>query len=225
MKTKSSGFFASRVSLWLAGLALATAPAQAALVPLATGWEYDAPAGFSLINVIDAANITFDVDGTFTGLTPVTIKFKTTANKAQQFFWMGMNVKGNTDWDGFKIQLDDKLDAVAATNDTHPVWAHIHPQASNGGNATDYTPFNTLSATGFDPVATLTVRGGTVTAGNTWNATNIRLHDKASLYPAVGPMEFDMILTPIPEPSTWVVGALLLFAASAFRRLPKTRAV
>jgi hypothetical protein len=125
---------------------------------------------------------------------------------------MGMDVinGGGTPWTGFNIRLVDKYDAALAPDEVHPVWAHIHPQAMNGGNPTSYAPFNTLSATGFDPVASLTVTGGTVAAGDDWTPTNIRLHDKATEYKNAGPMEFDLILTPIPEPSTYFAGLMML---------------
>jgi len=212
MKPKCCILGLTQTFAFLLPLVLAVQPARAGFQPLATGWEYQAPAGFTLNNVVDAPSIVFDVAGTFNNMSPVTITFRTTADKAQQFFWMGLAVVNGTgtDWTGFNLKLVDKYDPVDNSGDVHPVWAHFHPQASNGGNNTDYGPFNTLSATGFDPVANLTVSGGTVANGDAWFPTNIRLHDKATQYSAAGPMEFDLTLTPIPEPSTYLAGALLM---------------
>jgi hypothetical protein len=78
-----------------------------------------------------------------------------------------------------------------------------NPQSSN------YAPFTTLTPSTAAGKSMLDVTGGMLIMGNHWKPTNIRLHD-ASSDGGKGPMQFDLILTPLPESGS----TLLLTAVS-----------
>jgi ABC-type amino acid transport substrate-binding protein len=208
-----------KASICLAVLASALAPAHAAFQAVGnnTSWEYEAPAGFSIAaNTVSVAgdatsSLVFTLAGTFNDMNPVTVTFRTTMNISEQFFLMNMVLNNQTaeNWKGFEVDVVDFYEA-AAGNAFHPTWAHIHP----GFAQSSYAPFTQLMpSTAAGKVGVIAVNG-TVNIGADWSPTKLRLHDQPvdgdGVAAETGPMQFDLILTPIPEPSTYFAGLMML---------------
>ncbi len=215
--------FAIARSVLIVGVLLGFSSAQAAFVPLGavgpavTDWEYEAPAGFSIADASvsisgDAtSSLLFKLGGTFSSFDPVTVTFRTTKKRAEQYFFMNLDMKNMTDvpWKGFQIEVSDFYEAVAGAA-FHPSWAHVHP----GAAASSYAPFTTLvPSTGAGKPGVIAKGGGTIAVGNSWLPTKIRLHDGPIDESAEEFLRFDLILTPVPEPSTIVAGGFLLLPA------------
>lgn len=231
--------------LCLALLGAWAGPAGAAFVPFDFGnWQYDAPAGVAITETPGRVTKTFGLTLTtsFTDANEKVVTFRTTPghDEDERFFMFNFNITNadalNRDWIGFIIKTLDQIEVGPNVQDPnnirdHPKWAHIHPnhsapspmavQPANPAKGPNYTNFTVLDPDVSYGVELLTLSGGTVFSGDSWEPDRIRIHDKNALgdafvssdthsFDQIGPMEFRLVLQPIvvPEPGTLLLVAV-----------------